>query len=100
MSGAVQDVSTIDLEDFRHGETNITALRLIDYDTAVVKRVLSDWGFNPEHVGSVIAMGDINETAIHDFNFVPSAFDAIPAAFSGTRSFVAAKLMVSTRSVE
>ena len=37
---------TVDLEDFRHGGTNITALRLVDPENPLVQRVIRDWVFH------------------------------------------------------
>ena len=40
----------MDLEDFRHGGTNITALRLVDPENPLVKQVIQDWAFNNERL--------------------------------------------------
>ncbi|XP_076034612.1 glutamate receptor ionotropic, kainate 2-like isoform X3 [Oratosquilla oratoria] len=45
------DLHTVDLEDFRHGGTNITALRVVDPENAMVQRVIQDWVFGQTRYG-------------------------------------------------
>ncbi|CAL4124065.1 unnamed protein product, partial [Meganyctiphanes norvegica] len=46
------DLHTVNLEDFRHGGTNMTALRLVDPHNPVVHRVIQDWIFEDLRYGS------------------------------------------------
>ncbi|XP_042864658.1 glutamate receptor ionotropic, kainate 2-like isoform X3 [Penaeus japonicus] len=39
------DLHTVDLEDFRHGDTNITALTIVDPENPLVQQVIQDWVF-------------------------------------------------------
>ncbi|XP_068247412.1 glutamate receptor ionotropic, kainate 2-like isoform X2 [Palaemon carinicauda] len=39
------DVHTVELEDFRHGGTNMTAMRIVDPENPMVQRVIHDWYF-------------------------------------------------------
>ncbi|XP_045593286.1 glutamate receptor ionotropic, kainate 2 isoform X4 [Procambarus clarkii] len=45
------DLHTVDLEDFRHGGTNITALRIVDPENPLVQRVIQDWVFGELRYG-------------------------------------------------
>lgn len=38
-----QDLHSVDLEEFKYGGTNITALRLVDPDKPELQRVVRDW---------------------------------------------------------
>ncbi|KAK4297158.1 hypothetical protein Pmani_030406 [Petrolisthes manimaculis] len=48
------DLHTVDLEDFRHGGTNITSLRLVDPDNPLVQRVIQDWVFGELRYGRAV----------------------------------------------
>ncbi|XP_045135924.1 glutamate receptor ionotropic, kainate 2-like isoform X4 [Portunus trituberculatus] len=48
------DLHTVDLEDFRHGGTNITCLRLVDPDNPLVQRVIQDWVFGELRYGRTV----------------------------------------------
>lgn len=39
----MQDLQSVDLEEFKYGGTNITALRLVDPNNVEVQRVVKDW---------------------------------------------------------
>ncbi|XP_068243990.1 glutamate receptor ionotropic, kainate 2-like isoform X1 [Palaemon carinicauda] len=45
------DLHTVELEDFRHGGTNITALRIVDPENPLVQRVIKDWLFGQLRYG-------------------------------------------------
>nr|XP_053638630.1 glutamate receptor ionotropic, kainate 1-like [Cherax quadricarinatus] len=49
------DLHTVDLEDFRHGGTNVTALRIVDPENPLVQRVIQDWVFGELRYGRTIA---------------------------------------------
>ncbi|KAK8740229.1 hypothetical protein OTU49_003112, partial [Cherax quadricarinatus] len=48
------DLHTVDLEDFRHGGTNVTALRIVDPENQLVQRVIQDWVFGELRYGRTI----------------------------------------------
>ncbi|XP_042238473.1 glutamate receptor ionotropic, kainate 2-like isoform X3 [Homarus americanus] len=48
------DLHTVELEDFRHGGTNITALRIVDPENTLVQRVIQDWVFGELRYGRTI----------------------------------------------
>lgn len=43
ISALMQDLHAVDLEDFKHGGTNITAFRLVDPQNSDVENVLKEW---------------------------------------------------------
>lgn len=53
-SAASQDLHTVELEDFRHGGTNITCLRLVDPENPLVQRVMKDWTFGELRHGRAV----------------------------------------------
>nr|XP_053632783.1 glutamate receptor ionotropic, kainate 3-like [Cherax quadricarinatus] len=48
------DLHTVDLEDFRHGGTNVTALRIVDPENQLVQRVIQDWVFGELRYGRTL----------------------------------------------
>ena len=44
----------MELEDFRHGGTNITCLRLVDPENPLVQRVIQDWVFGELRYGRTV----------------------------------------------
>ncbi|KAK4305191.1 hypothetical protein Pmani_022910 [Petrolisthes manimaculis] len=48
------DLETIDLEEFRHGGTNITSLRLVSPDNPLVQQVIQDWVFGELNYGRTV----------------------------------------------
>ncbi|CAL4076228.1 unnamed protein product, partial [Meganyctiphanes norvegica] len=42
------DLHTVDLEDFRHGGTNLYTLQLVDLHSPAVQRVIQDWTFEED----------------------------------------------------
>ncbi|KAK8388628.1 hypothetical protein O3P69_020541 [Scylla paramamosain] len=48
------DLHTVELEDFRHGGTNITCLRLVDPENPLVQRVMQDWTFGELRHGRAV----------------------------------------------
>lgn len=53
----VQDLHSVDLEEFKYGGTNITALRLLDPDRTDVQRVVRDWVYDEARKGRKIQLG-------------------------------------------
>jgi len=47
-----QDFSTLDLEDFRHNFVNITGLRLVDHEDAVIRDTLQQMQLHQHHTGT------------------------------------------------
>ncbi|MPC87652.1 Glutamate receptor ionotropic, kainate 1 [Portunus trituberculatus] len=48
------DLHTVELEDFRHGGTNITCLRLVDPENPLVQSVMQDWTFGEVRHGRAV----------------------------------------------
>ncbi|XP_050700937.1 glutamate receptor ionotropic, kainate 2-like isoform X2 [Eriocheir sinensis] len=48
------DLHTVELEDFRHGGTNLTCLRLVDPENPLVQRVIQDWVFGELRYGRTV----------------------------------------------
>jgi len=48
----MQDLSTLDLEDFRHNFVNITGLRLVDHEDPVIKDTLQQMRLHQHHTGT------------------------------------------------
>lgn len=53
----VQDLHSVDLEEFKYGGTNITALRLLDPDRTDVQRVVRDWVYDEARKGRKNQLG-------------------------------------------
>ncbi|XP_045449891.1 glutamate receptor ionotropic, kainate 2 [Melitaea cinxia] len=51
------DLHSVDLEEFKYGGTNITALRLLDPERAEVQRVVRDWVYDEARKGRKLQMG-------------------------------------------
>lgn len=52
-----QDLHSVDLEEFKYGGTNITALRLLDPERADVQRVVRDWVYDEARKGRKLQLG-------------------------------------------
>lgn len=52
-----QDLHTVDLEEFRHGGTNITAFRLVDPEKPEIQKVIKDWIFGEKRYNRELDMG-------------------------------------------
>lgn len=50
----IQDLHTIDLEEFKYGGTNVTAFRLIDPDNLHVQQIIRAWEFGEQKLGRKI----------------------------------------------
>ncbi|XP_069951466.1 glutamate receptor ionotropic, kainate 2-like [Cherax quadricarinatus] len=48
------DLHTVNLDDFRHSGTNVTALRIVDPENPLVQRVIEDWVFGELRYGRTI----------------------------------------------
>ncbi|KAF2367887.1 Receptor ligand binding region [Trinorchestia longiramus] len=72
------DLYTVDLEDFRYGGTNITALRLIDLNNGALQQILRDWSTDLDNSGNIFG-GEI--VAGYSFAEVPNIFE-MPASVS------------------
>ncbi|XP_028173816.1 glutamate receptor ionotropic, kainate 2 isoform X2 [Ostrinia nubilalis] len=51
------DLHSVDLEEFKYGGTNITALRLLDPERADVQRVIRDWVYDEARKGRKLQLG-------------------------------------------
>ncbi|XP_049872214.1 glutamate receptor ionotropic, kainate 2 isoform X3 [Pectinophora gossypiella] len=51
------DLHSVDLEEFKYGGTNITALRLLDPERADVQRVIRDWVYDEARKGRKVQLG-------------------------------------------
>ncbi|XP_064079193.1 glutamate receptor ionotropic, kainate 2-like isoform X3 [Macrobrachium nipponense] len=58
------DLHTVELEDFRHGGTNITALRIVDPENPLVQRVIKDWIFGQLRYGRNAEEQPVTPTAV------------------------------------
>ncbi|XP_063826739.1 glutamate receptor ionotropic, kainate 2 isoform X3 [Ostrinia nubilalis] len=61
------DLHSVDLEEFKYGGTNITALRLLDPERADVQRVIRDWVYDEARKGRKLQLGHTSaktETAL------------------------------------
>jgi glutamate receptor, ionotropic, invertebrate len=52
-----QDLHSVDLEEFKYGGTNITALRLLDPERTDVQRVVRDWVYDEARKGRKLQLG-------------------------------------------
>ncbi|XP_064105620.1 LOW QUALITY PROTEIN: glutamate receptor ionotropic, kainate 2-like [Macrobrachium nipponense] len=48
------DLHTVEVEDFRHGGTNITSMRIVDPENPLVQRVIHDWLFGQLRYGKSV----------------------------------------------
>ena len=46
-----QDLDLLDLEEFKYGGANITAFRLVDLNSPMVREVMRDWSREEETTG-------------------------------------------------
>ncbi|CAK1585393.1 unnamed protein product [Parnassius mnemosyne] len=61
------DLHSVDLEEFKYGGTNITALRLLDPERSDVQRVVRDWVYDEARKGRKLQLGHTSaktETAL------------------------------------
>ncbi|EZA54440.1 Glutamate receptor, ionotropic kainate, partial [Ooceraea biroi] len=54
------DLHTVDLEEFRHGGTNITAFRLVDPEKQEIQKVIQDWIYGEKRYNRELDMGQNN----------------------------------------
>lgn len=47
----MQDLHSVDLEEFKYGGTNITALRLVDPEKPEMQKVVRDWASSEQRQG-------------------------------------------------
>lgn len=48
---------TVDLEEFKHGGTNITAFRLVDPEKPEIQKVIQDWIYGEKRYNRELDMG-------------------------------------------
>lgn len=53
----VQDLHSVDLEEFKHGGTNITAFRLVDPEKQDIQKVVQDWIYGEKRYNRELDMG-------------------------------------------
>ncbi|KAI4498717.1 hypothetical protein M0802_006184 [Mischocyttarus mexicanus] len=51
------DLHSVDLEEFKHGGTNITAFRLVDPEKPEIQRVVQDWIYGEKRYNRELDMG-------------------------------------------
>ncbi|XP_076630842.1 kainate-type ionotropic glutamate receptor subunit 1D isoform X3 [Colletes latitarsis] len=51
------DLHSVDLEEFKHGGTNITAFRLVDPEKPEIQKVVQDWIFGEKRFNRELDMG-------------------------------------------
>ncbi|XP_070517537.1 glutamate receptor ionotropic, kainate 2 isoform X2 [Cardiocondyla obscurior] len=51
------DLHTVDLEEFKHGGTNITAFRLVDPEKPEIQKVIQDWIYGEKRYNRELDMG-------------------------------------------
>ncbi|KAI4485875.1 hypothetical protein M0804_006364 [Polistes exclamans] len=54
---AIKDLHSVDLEEFKHGGTNITAFRLVDPEKPEIQRVVQDWIYGEKRYNRELDMG-------------------------------------------
>ncbi|KAG6450853.1 hypothetical protein O3G_MSEX006783 [Manduca sexta] len=62
------DLHSVDLEEFKYGGTNITALRLLDPERVDVQRVVRDWVYDEARKGRKLQLG--HTTAKENMTFI------------------------------
>ncbi|XP_030025524.2 glutamate receptor ionotropic, kainate 2 isoform X2 [Manduca sexta] len=62
------DLHSVDLEEFKYGGTNITALRLLDPERVDVQRVVRDWIYDEARKGRKLQLG--HTTAKENMTFI------------------------------
>ncbi|XP_026746544.1 glutamate receptor ionotropic, kainate 2 isoform X5 [Trichoplusia ni] len=62
------DLHSVDLEEFKYGGTNITAIRLLDPERADVQRVVRDWVYDEARKGRKLQLG--HTTAKENMTFI------------------------------
>lgn len=75
----------MDLEDFKHGGTNITSLRLVNLDSPVLQQLVRDWSMDPAaNIGDMFG-GEI--VSGYSFAGISNVFQAPPhSSLSGSGS--------------
>lgn len=53
----LQDLHSVDLEEFKYGGTNITAFRLVDPEKPELQRVVRDWIYGEQRYGRKLDVG-------------------------------------------
>lgn len=53
----MQDLHSVDLEEFKHGGTNITAFRLVDPEKQDIQKVVQDWIYGEKRYNRELDMG-------------------------------------------
>lgn len=53
----MQDLHSVDLEEFKYGGTNITAFRLVDPEKPELQRVVRDWIYGEQRYGRKLDVG-------------------------------------------
>lgn len=65
-----QDLHSVDLEEFKYGGTNITALRLLDPERADVQRVIRDWVYDEARKGRKLQLGHTSAKVLLTLDFL------------------------------
>lgn len=53
----MQDLHSVDLEEFKHGGTNITAFQLVDPEKPEIQKVVQDWIYGEKRYNRELDMG-------------------------------------------
>ncbi|KAF7387254.1 hypothetical protein HZH68_012931 [Vespula germanica] len=59
-----KDLHSVDLEEFKHGGTNITAFRLVDPEKPEIQRVVQDWIYGEKRYNRELDMGQASNKDI------------------------------------
>jgi glutamate receptor, ionotropic, invertebrate len=70
----LQDLHTIDMEDFKYVRTNITSLRMVDPNSQEVQNVVQDWIFGEMRKGRVLTLTAQEVTVMPAFPLANSNF--------------------------
>ena len=84
---SLQDLHTVDLEDFKYGGTNITALRLVDPTNPALQELLQTWdGEDSDILGTGEVAGYTSLGSLQDIfeaagRFPPQSSAILPAEY-------------------
>lgn len=65
------DLHTVDLEEFKYGGTNITALRLVNPDNSLVQDTIRNWTMEEAKLGKKIEFGPQENATVIKVNLSP-----------------------------
>lgn len=89
----MQDLQSVDLEEFKYGGTNITALRLVDPNNVEVQRVVKDWMSAEQRQGRKI---DISTPDLIPVSLVIDSFNLQFILLTNLKSIINITLQAET----